>query len=376
MAIISLSMNPYAVTTIPLLFALYIISLGIYRLFLSPLAKIPGPRLAALTYWYEFYYECILPGRFLWKIKELHAQYGPIVRINPNEVHINDIEYYDTIYTAGGSKHPRNKVRHLVLHDDSMFDTYDAALHRKRRTAVASPFSKQSVRALEPAIREIIDIFAQRLTRYSETGEVVDVHALWNSLTQEVIGQYCFGTDSMKSLREGRDDAQYLGTFNDTPLLNAWGRMFPWFFDVLGSLPYRVLAILDPRIEKIEKFDEQIGKQINAVLAMDSPHIGVKNVFHEMRDSKHLPAEDKRFAYYKNEAVSFIGGGTETTAASLTTLTYWLLARPNTLRKLRDELKIMIPDGHGETPSVATLESLPYLVSHDSRSRRGKLISS
>jgi hypothetical protein len=40
-------------------------------------------QLAALTFWYEFYFE-IYPHNFqyVWKIKQLHEQYGPIVRIS------------------------------------------------------------------------------------------------------------------------------------------------------------------------------------------------------------------------------------------------------------------------------------------------------
>lgn len=49
---------------------------AIYRLFLSPLARIPGPKLAALTSWYEFYYDVIKPGKYVWKIKDLHEEYG------------------------------------------------------------------------------------------------------------------------------------------------------------------------------------------------------------------------------------------------------------------------------------------------------------
>ena len=48
----------------------------LYRLYLSPLAKIPGPRLAASTDWYERYYDLVLKARFPWKIKELHNIYG------------------------------------------------------------------------------------------------------------------------------------------------------------------------------------------------------------------------------------------------------------------------------------------------------------
>jgi len=46
------------------------------RVFFGPLAHIPGPRLAALTSWYEFYYDVIKPGQYVWKIKDLHAEYG------------------------------------------------------------------------------------------------------------------------------------------------------------------------------------------------------------------------------------------------------------------------------------------------------------
>jgi hypothetical protein len=49
---------------------------ALYRLVLSPIADFPGPRLAALSFWYEFYYDVILQGRYTWKIKELHERYG------------------------------------------------------------------------------------------------------------------------------------------------------------------------------------------------------------------------------------------------------------------------------------------------------------
>lgn len=58
------------------LFLVYIISLAIYRLYITALAKFPGPWLAALTLWYEFYHDVILRGRYTWKIREMHKTYG------------------------------------------------------------------------------------------------------------------------------------------------------------------------------------------------------------------------------------------------------------------------------------------------------------
>ena len=55
----------------------YLLCLTVYRLYLHPLAKFPGPKLAALTKWYEAYYEIWpLNGKFSFHIEDLHKQYG------------------------------------------------------------------------------------------------------------------------------------------------------------------------------------------------------------------------------------------------------------------------------------------------------------
>jgi hypothetical protein len=55
---------------------LYLVCLAIYRLYLSPIAKFPGPKLAALSLWYEFYHDVVRGGQYCFKISELHDQYG------------------------------------------------------------------------------------------------------------------------------------------------------------------------------------------------------------------------------------------------------------------------------------------------------------
>lgn len=57
-------------------FILYITVRTIYRLFLSPLAQVPGPRLAAVSRLYELYFDLAKGGRLPWKIQELHNEYG------------------------------------------------------------------------------------------------------------------------------------------------------------------------------------------------------------------------------------------------------------------------------------------------------------
>lgn len=55
---------------------IYCISLVVYRLFLHPIAHFPGPRLAGLTRWYEFYFEIIQKGQMTFHIQDLHKKYG------------------------------------------------------------------------------------------------------------------------------------------------------------------------------------------------------------------------------------------------------------------------------------------------------------
>ena len=57
---------------------IYCCALIIYRLYLSPLAKVPGPKLAAILDWYETYYELFkgIGGQYTFQIPKLHELYG------------------------------------------------------------------------------------------------------------------------------------------------------------------------------------------------------------------------------------------------------------------------------------------------------------
>lgn len=59
-------------------FIIYAIGLAISRVYFSPLSRFPGPKLAAITYLYEFYYDWWLSGQYIFEIDRLHKKYGKL----------------------------------------------------------------------------------------------------------------------------------------------------------------------------------------------------------------------------------------------------------------------------------------------------------
>lgn len=90
----------------------------------------------------------------------------------------------------------------------------------------------------------------------------------------------------------------------------------------------------------------------------DLPH---PTLFHEILSS-HLPESDKSVSRLKDEAAIVVGAGTLTSGWTLCVATYYLLAHPEILTKLKTELKSTIPDLDGQPIPLTVLENCQYLV--------------
>lgn len=171
----------------------YYLSLIVYRLYFHPLSKFPGPKLAAMTYLYEKYYDLVKApgGQYCFHLEHLHQIYGPIIRINPSELHIRDPEYFNTVYAGGSARRHRwERANTANGSPGSMASTGPHDLHRIRRNALNSYFSKASVLRLEERIQSHVGMLCQRLREFKGRGEIFRFDTALTALTFDIITDY------------------------------------------------------------------------------------------------------------------------------------------------------------------------------------------
>ncbi|KAI1342455.1 cytochrome P450 [Xylariaceae sp. FL0016] len=329
---------------------------------LHPLSRFPGPKRAACSYLYEAYYDWFLGGRYGKKIKDMHAKYGPIVRINPDELHCNDPLFTDEIYAAGGRI--RDKWQHQLNTGGAGpvavtgFSTVHHELHRSRKGALNRFFSRQQVMRLEGEVNEFAQRCVNKMLRYAGK-ESFDVKEAFNCFTADIISQYAFGESMGFIDQEGWE-----------PNFATWVKsFFKSAYMMRHNTPARSLAAFAPMMA------DYMGEDIKAVMrqmmvtipnyiqaALDNPENG--RVFADLIDSKVLPEEEKTMYRLSGEGFNFLLAGTETTAASLTVITFHLLDKPHIYAKLMKALDGIDPSNL----KWSELEQRPYLwaVIHES----------
>ena len=105
---------------------------------------------------------------------------GPIVRINPHEVHIHDPEFFDIIYTQSPGYDKPSAIQYRFGAPYAAFSTPEHEIHRKRRAAMSTFFSKKSILQQSPPIQAKVDKLCGRLANdYAGKDKVVVLNHLF-----------------------------------------------------------------------------------------------------------------------------------------------------------------------------------------------------
>ena len=249
-------------------------ALAISRLYFSPLAAIPGPKLAALTQYYEAYYDLISGGggNFTRRIKKMHDVYGmffvidmlsgvgalhiegPIVRINPFEIHIDDPEYYETVYATGASFSKWKWFENRFNMPQSTFSTAHSKLHKPRRAALAPFFSTRKMQGHGPFIQSLVDKICGRFKKeYAGQGIPVVLNDVFGALSGDVITNLAFAR-SYDLIGTENWESPFTIAVSNMVTTSHWMTHFAWIIPAMNCIPDKLLMALSPKFEPIIGF--------------------------------------------------------------------------------------------------------------------------
>ena len=112
------------------------------------------------------------------------------MRVTPHEVHVNDVDFLDSIYNPPSRK--RNKylpnMKGLPL-SESVGGALNWKLHRKRREALSPFFSHKKVLETEGLVREKVEQFCTHLDRALGSNGAVNLSDMYFALALEFVNQ-------------------------------------------------------------------------------------------------------------------------------------------------------------------------------------------
>ncbi|RDW74915.1 cytochrome P450-11 [Coleophoma cylindrospora] len=355
--------GPSASVAVATMFVAWLLARIAWRLFFHPLARFPGPKLAALTHWYEGYYDIVKKGQFTFEIGRMHEKYGPIVRVGPDELHILDPEFYEKLYDTRNLKVDKYAWFYTMLgNPQATFPTVSAEVHRKRRAALNPFFSVNAISKLIPTVQAGVDKLSSRMDECTAQNKPIPLFYAYRCLTVDIISDYAFAGKLGMLEREDWGESFYFA-WRALWEMSGMIRQLPWMMDVLMALPRWVTAATNPAALEVIDMIATTDEQTRLVLETSPEAYDAKpypTIMWGIANNPDLPPEEKTFKRLAVEANSILAAGFETTASVLTLMTFLVLDNPEVHARLKQELETAIPDPNN-VPGWQVLERLPLL---------------
>lgn len=322
-----------------------------------------------------------------------------MIRISPNELHLNHHSLWEPIYTAKNDKYAFG-INGIGL-PDATVGTVPHELWKKRRAALSPFFSRRSVEKFGHVVYDNLAVFLARLKnakerraamiKRAERGDnearkaleledednagVLEMGALWHQLAVDVVSEYAF-THSYGLVRDKERGQQWVTMLRYVMANSQMYKHFPFLLrirDVFAILPDRLVAHLAGEgMLMAAKLQDNMRTQIIAIRdgTAEGDELRYKShptIFHELLQSSSIPDSEKRIDRIWQDGQSVIVGGSETVAKVLTHITFHLLDQPRVLTRLREELEsggFMTAEmkTNNQTPQWQDLERCSYLA--------------
>ncbi|KAK0212146.1 cytochrome P450 [Desarmillaria ectypa] len=338
-----------------------------YRLYFHPLAKFPGPKFAAVSSLYHFYYDVVVGGEMLLKLAELHKVYGPVVRYGPNSLHFSERLAYGDIYRTGTNLTKEPFFYKCFYFTEASFGFTDPQKHKTRREMMAPFFHRCAVLRLESVVQATVDRLVSRLSENAD--EPVDFYFAFRAVALEVIATYCFGQSFGCLDVPGFRHQLLLNIAIQIQNLWVW-KWFPLLPVVLMNLPDFIILKLDPTLRANLDLRDVLTKQIDNFVDNEDD---LKNVHEVIYHHLLHPSSEKHTRPSKSslldEAMLLIEAGSDTVGNACYTGMFYALNDPCIYKKLTAELQDTWSNQNQPMP-LQSLEKLPYLTAFIKESLR------
>ncbi|THC89759.1 hypothetical protein EYZ11_010780 [Aspergillus tanneri] len=334
----------------------------VYRIFFHPLAKIPGPLFGRATFLYSFWYN-MRGGRMYLQIQKLHEQYGPVVRITPNEIHLSDPDECDKIYQVGSRYGKDANFYSAFGTDKSTFTTPSPELHRIKRSALNPFFSRKRVLDLEEVVQQAASKLTKRIREALQSMGRIDLHHGFRAISIDVITDYAFD-QCYNFLDDENFGAKFFNMMRDLGPAFWFLQQFPWMQPIALKMPYWLARLLNKSLTRRILHRQAAGRHVQGVKdAVDrNDKVSRMTIFHQLlspdaADGHVVPTVEE----LTDEAYIILAAAADTTGNALTIAAYNVVRNPIIYGQLTTELKEAFPEP-GAAMNFLVLEKLPYLT--------------
>ncbi|KAK7720883.1 hypothetical protein SLS63_009666 [Diaporthe eres] len=336
-----------------LLVAAAVVTNIVYNAYLHPLRNVPGPFLAGVTeLWRTAKYAS---GQWHQDILDLHHQYGPVVRVSPNEVSFVDQTALEQVYGhATGTK--------------KFFNTTNVKEHAFLRKRVTAAYSKSAIMSQETQVQQVLDHLWQRFRQIANSGQTIDLQVWTNYLAFDVVSQ--LGMGGPIGFIDDGDKHGIMSAVHQIFYVAASGGYLPGQMMFLQWPSVQAIADFLGGAQGFKRFQVWSSQQVKSRMAEGDTQKDSKRGRDLLDHFISMKEPDGRQATEPSvmaEVGNLIGAGADTAAVGMAVVLGQLVEHPDDLARLRREVDeayeaLAKTSGEGSAElSLREMEGLPFL---------------
>lgn len=330
---------------------LYLALSAIYYAFFHPLAKIPGPKLYAVSQVPYLYH--MVTGDWVHVLAKLHDRYGLAVRFAPNDVSFISADALKTIYghkSTGGDAFVKDLRIYRQGRPVSNLITSNHDDHKRMRRLLSHAFSMKALRNQDEILNRYVNLFITELSKRAQQGVAVDMVAWYNFATFDLIGHLALG-QPFGCLESGQYHPWIKRIFNSIKTIAIT--------QVITRLGLRNwVALLTPKSLKKATMEHLQFTEHAALARLDAGDTSSQDFMSYIlryNDEKGMSTAE----VIENSGL-LITAGSETTATLLSGTTYLLLTNREKYNKLTSEIRSAFSSEDEIT--LSRVDQLKYLL--------------